>query len=121
MKDKDEDLLREISRRNWLILTVLVILSLFWRSLPVTLGVAGGGLLAVASYFWLYRSLRRMMAEPSRWSARRFQVQYVVRLAVLAAVLFVLVALVKVHPIALAAGLSVVVINLIWAAVKRTF
>lgn len=121
MKDQDEHLLEEIARRNWIILAFLVLLSLPWRSLDVTLGVLSGGLLAIIGYLWLYRSLQRTLAESSRHSAKGFQFSYLVRLGALAAALFLLIAIAKVHPVALAAGLSVVVINILWTTLKRSF
>lgn len=121
VKDKDEQLLEELARRNWIILALLVLLSLLWRSVDVTLGVLSGGLLAIIGYLWLHRSLQRTLSEASQYSARGFQFSYLVRLGALAAALFLLIALAKVHPVALAAGLSVVVINILWITLKRSF
>lgn len=119
--DKDEELLGEIARRNWIILGVLLVASLSWRSTSVTLGVLSGGLVAIIGYQWLFRSLRRMLAEPSRHAAKSFQISYLIRLGALAAALFLLVSLAGVHPVGLAVGLSVVVINILWTTIKRTF
>lgn len=121
MKDRDEQLLGDIARRNWIILACLLLLSLPWRSTAVTLGVLSGGLLAIVGYLWLHSSLKRMLAEPTRRSAKGFQVSYIIRLGALAAALFLLIALAKVHPVGLAVGLSVVVINILWTTVKRSF
>lgn len=119
MKDHDDErLLGEIARRNWLILVLLIALSLAWRSWPATLGVAGGGLLAIGGYLWLQRSLRKLLGVPEPGAARRFQFGFVVRLGVLAA-LFILLLKLGAHPLGLAAGLSVVVLNLFWTTVKR--
>jgi hypothetical protein len=117
----DENLLGEIARGNWIILCFLVLASLFWKSAAISAGVLCGGLLAITAYLWLYRSLRRILAEPSHLSARRFQVNYFFRLGFLAAVLFALITQVKVNPIALAVGLSTVVINILWTTLKRVF
>jgi len=121
VKDQDEHLLEEIARRNWIILACLVLLSLLWRSLPATLGVLAGGMLAIIGYLWLYRSLVKTLGEPSQRSARSFKFSYLVRLGALAAALFLLIALAKVHPVGLAVGLSVVVINIFWTTLKRSF
>jgi hypothetical protein len=117
----DENLLGDIARGNWIILCCLVLASLFWRSAAIFAGVLCGGLLAIIAYLWLYRSLRRILAEPSHLSARRFQINYFFRLGFLAAVLFALITLVKVNPIALAVGLSTVVINIFLTTLKRAF
>lgn len=121
MKDQDEQLLGDIARRNWVVLTGLVLLSLLWRSAAVTLGVLSGGLVAIGGYLWLHYSLKKVIATPSRHSARSFKISYIVRLGSLAAVLLLLIAVARVNPLGLAAGLSVVVINILWTTLKRSF
>lgn len=121
MKDQDDQLLGDIARRNWVVLTGLVLLSLLWRSAAVTLGVLSGGLVAIGGYLWLQHSLKKVIAEPSRHSARSFKFSYIVRLGSLAAVLLLLIAVAGVDPLGLAAGLSVVVINILWTTLKRSF
>jgi len=118
--DRDEQLLGEIARRNWILLAILVLLSLFWRSTPVTLGVLAGGILAIGGYLWLHHSLKRVLSEPSRHSARSFKISYFVRLGSLAAALLLLIVVAKVNPLGLAVGLSVVVINILWTTLKRS-
>ncbi len=120
MTEQNEDVLAEIGRRNWIILTLLTLLSLPWQSLEISLGVVSGGLLAIIGYRWLFRSLQRMLATPSPRSARSFQINYFVRLGTLGAALFALIALARVNPIGLAVGLSVVVINIGWTTLKRS-
>jgi hypothetical protein len=121
VKDQDDQLLGEIARRNWVVLTGLVLLSLLWRSVPVTLGVLSGGLVAIGGYLWLHHSLKKVIAAPSRHSARSFKFSYFVRLGSLAAVLLLLIAVARVNPLGLAAGLSVVVINILWTTLKRLY
>lgn len=115
---KDEQLLGLLARRNWLILVLLIVASLPWRSFEITAGVASGGLVAILGFGWLYLSLMRLIANPEGKAARRFKASYIIRLGALAATLFLLVAVAKVHPIALCIGLSVVVVNLFWTTVR---
>ncbi len=117
--DRDERLPAEIARRNWWILGFLLLLSLFWRSLPVTLGVLGGGLVAIGGYYWLHRSLQEALHPLSPGAAKRFKLSYIFRLAALAASLFILIVIVRVHPLALIAGLSVVMLNMLLTILKR--
>lgn len=119
VKASDEQLLGRLARRNWVILAGLVFLSLLFQSRPFTLGVLSGGLVAIAGYHSLYRSLQRILAGPEQGAARRFQFGYLLRLGSLAAGLVVLIVVVKVHPIGLVAGLSVVVLNLLWTTLER--
>jgi hypothetical protein len=108
-----------MARRNWVILAVLILASLFWRSPAVTFGVLSGGLLAILAYYWRYLALSRLLGAPSRQAAKGFQFNYMVRLAVLGSVLFLLIAKARVDPTALVVGLSVVVLNVLVTTMKR--
>jgi len=119
VNDPDAQLLNELARRNWIIFVLLCLASLAFGSREITLGVACGGLVAIIGYRWLHRSLSQMLAEPNRHSAKRFQIHYLFRLAALAVALFLLIGVVKINPLALAVGISVVVINLIYTTIKR--
>jgi len=121
VKDQDEHLLGDLARRNWAVLAGLLLLSLLWRSASVTLGVLSGGLVAIGGYRWLQHSLQKVISEPSRHSARSFKISYFVRLGSLAAILVLLIAVARVNPLGLAAGLSVVVVNILWTTLKRSF
>lgn len=119
MATQDEHLLRDIARRNWIILGLLILLSLFWWSQPITLGVAGGGLVAIFGHHWRERSLRKMLAQPHAASAKGFQIGYVIRLACLGSAIYLLIVKAQVAPLALAAGLSVVLVNIFWMTFRR--
>jgi len=121
VSDRDENLLGDIARRNWIILAVLILGSLPWQSAAVSLGVLGGGLVAIGGYFWLHRSLRQLLDTPQQGGRRKFQFGYIIRLGSLGAALLILIAVVKVNPVGLAAGLSVVVINILWTTIKRSY
>ena len=114
-------MLGAIARRNWVVLATLLLLSLLWRSPTVTGGVLAGGLVAIGGYYWLQHSLQRVLAEPSRYSARSFKISYFIRLGSLAAILLLLIAIAGVNPVGLAVGLSVVVINILWTTLKRLY
>lgn len=115
----DEELPRQLVRRNWQVLAILLLLSLFWWNLAVTLGVLCGGALALLSFHWMQFSLIRMFVQLDTGAPRRFQFSYMLRLATVAAVLYLFVAVLRVNPLALATGLSVVVVSIIWTTIER--
>jgi ATP synthase I chain len=121
VSDLDVRLLRDINRRNWIILTLFSLASLPWRSAAVTLGVLSGGLLAIIAHHWRYRALLGIIGSDAFGAARRFRVGYIVRLGTLALTLYVLIAILKVDPIALVTGLSVVVVNIFFTTWQRSF
>ncbi len=121
MSDADAQLLGDLARRNWIILAALTLGSLPWWSMEVTFGVVGGGLVAIGGYHWLHRSLRQLLEAPQTGGGRKFQFGYIIRLGSLAAALLLLITVVRVNPVGLAIGLSVVVINIGWTTIKRSF
>lgn len=114
MATQDEHLLRDIARRNWSILGLLILLSLLWWSVEITMGVAAGGMVAIFGHHWRERSLRKMLAQPYAGSTKGFQIGYIIRLAFLGSAIYLLIVKAQVAPLALAAGLSVVIINIFW-------
>lgn len=120
MPTGSERLIQELAGRNWLILAGMALISLCWRSFAVTAGVLGGGLVVIGGFRSLHRSLIRLLQEPGRGAGMSFHFRTLVRLACLAVAIFLLIGPLKVQPLALVAGLSVVVINLMWATLQRS-
>ena len=114
-----EQLPAVLHRRNWWILGGLLAASVPFANWPVTAGILAGGLVAIAGFAWLQRSLGRLLADPAHGARARYQFGYVTRLLVLAGVLALLIAVVKIHPVGLAIGLAVVVVNLLWLTLQR--
>jgi hypothetical protein len=114
-----EQLPAVLSRRNWLILAILLTASLPFGNMQVSSGVLAGGLVAITAFAWLQRSLNRLLADTGQDARTRYQFSYLIRLLALGLALAVLVAIVKIHPAGLILGLSVVIINLLWLALQR--
>jgi hypothetical protein len=121
MATGDDHLIRELACRNWIILCVMLAASLWWRSAPIVLGVLGGGLLVIAGFHSLHRSLVRLLLNRGRRSVIVFFCATPFRLLAIALVISVLVGPLGVHPLSLVTGLSVVVINLMLTAVMRVW
>lgn len=118
---KTDDLLPAlICRRNWLLWAGLTLASLLWRSQAVFFGVAAGGLISIAGFYWLRWSLAKLLATAGQHKGRGYQVTILLRLLVLAGLLFLLIGPAQVSPPALAVGLSVVVLNILGLALERT-
>ena len=119
VSDELERLPELLTRRNWIILLLLLLVSLPFGNFRLTMGILCGGLVAVAGFAWLRRSLQKLLDQPGHGARARYQLGYLVRLVVLAVVLGVLVAVIKINPVGLVIGLSVIVINLFWITVQR--
>jgi len=123
MTDQDAGLAKALARRNWVILVLMVVVSLLWRSTPITLGVLGGGLVIALNYHWMGRSLTRLLADPQRAPRRKVftGINYLLRLVVMGLAIYLLLVHVKVHPIGLAVGLSLYVVNLMYSTIRRLY
>lgn len=123
MTDQDAGLATALARSNWVILALMVVVSLLWRSPPVTLGVLGGGLVIAINYHWMGRSLTKLLADPQRAPQRKIftGISYLLRLVVMGLAIYLLLAHVKVHPIGLVVGLSLYVVNLMYSTIRRIY
>ena len=107
---EDEKLITTIKGLNWLGLVVLSLLGFALFSPGFGLGVVAGGLLIIANFSLLERSLKRLL-NPGTPSAGRagYLFKLYLRLLVLAAAIFVLISREMVDPFGLLLGLSLVV------------
>ena len=117
--DQIEQLPSQMARRNWIILALLLLGSLPFGNLELSVGILAGGLVAIGGFLWMKRSLNRLMEEPSGGAKFRYQFGYMIRLAALAVILALLITVAEVNTLGLIIGLSVVVINLFWMTIKR--
>ena len=108
-----------MARRNWIILSALLLASLLLQGPQFGLAVLLGGLLVIYSFSRIRRQLTILVEEPTRQMARKATLNYVLRLMALAALIAGILVIGKIHPIGLAVGLSVVVINLLWTTGSR--
>jgi hypothetical protein len=118
--DQIEQLPAQLARRNWIILALLLLGSLPFGNLALSMGILPGGLIAIGGFIWMRRSLDRLLNHTTGDTRFNYIFGCFIRLAVLAVILAVLIAIVKIHVIGLIIGLSVVVINLFWMTVQRT-
>lgn len=120
MPKTDELLPSLICRRNWFLWVGLTLASLFWRSQAVFFGVAAGGLISIAGFYWLRWSLAKLLATAGQHKGGSYRFTVLLRLLVLAGLLFLLIGPAQVSPPALVVGLSVVVLNILGLALERT-
>ncbi|NIQ92840.1 MAG: ATP synthase subunit I [Desulfuromonadales bacterium] len=119
MTENDAALVGQIARRNWIVLGLLVLGSLFFRSADVTTGILAGGLIAILGFTWMQRSLGRVMKNPGRGAIAKYKFTYFLRLATIGLLIWAVLVYAHVHPIGLIVGLSVIVVNLFWVTFRR--
>lgn len=116
-----EQIPTQLLRRNWIILFFLLAGSLPFGNLAFSGGILTGGLIAIGGFYWLQRSVGRLLHQPNGGARFRYQFGYVIRLVTLAAILAFLIAVINIHTLGLITGLSVVVINIFWFTLERAF
>jgi len=107
---KERSRLTSVERKNIIILLVLTLGSLIYKSSPITLGVFFGGVIITLN-FWL---LRRIVEGGLRTKENRpvFAFSYFFKFAALVAAIFVLINFKVVNILGLVIGLSTVFISI---------
>lgn len=117
--ENDHNLFRTLVVASAVLLVALVIGGWTFGSRGLAAGIACGGLLALGNTFWLKRSIERAMGLEPRQAGRFAVVRYVLRLAVLAGVLYLLIVKIGIDIIGLILGLSVLVLVIIGFSLYR--
>ncbi|MDH3555964.1 MAG: ATP synthase subunit I [Deltaproteobacteria bacterium] len=110
---KDEALLNRLEQFNWVLLALLASGSFVFFSRKFALGVLAGGILAVANYYLVKRSLRRAL-DPERQGKTRFLylLKYGLRFAALGLIIALLLIKGWVSPLGMLLGLSIIVLGI---------
>lgn len=118
---KDEALLKRLEQFNWVLLALLVSGSFVFFSRKFALGVLAGGILAVANYYLVKRSLRRAL-DPERQGKTRFLylLKYGLRFAALGLTIALLLIKGWVSPLGMLLGLSIIVLGIALVAVVES-
>jgi hypothetical protein len=98
---------------------VLVIASLIFRSLPITLGVLAGGLLAGINFVVLQKVVVKITAETSQSKAIAAALA-LVKFILLAVAIYIILSSKYIDPIGFVVGLSSVVITLVVMPLGRS-
>jgi hypothetical protein len=117
--ENDHNLFRTLTAASWILLALLVSGGWILGSPQFAAGIACGGFLALGNAFWLKRSIERAMGLEPRQAGRFAVARYVVRLAVLAGLLYLLIVKIGIDIIGLVVGLSVLVIVIIGCSLYR--
>jgi len=117
---KDEALLKRLEQFNWVLLALLASGSFVFFSRKFALGVLAGGILAVANYYLVKRSLRRAF-DPERQGKTRFLylLKYGLRFAALGLVIALLLIKGWVSPLGMLLGLSIIVLGIALVGVEQ--
>ncbi|PLX97971.1 MAG: hypothetical protein C0623_14145 [Desulfuromonas sp.] len=112
---------RSFFRRNWLILGVALLMALVFGSQPMTKGILAGGLISIASFYWLNRSLKKLLGPTATGSKFLMQILSMLKLVIIALILLLLIMNYDIDPIGILIGLSIIVANVFVVVIKSLF
>jgi hypothetical protein len=117
---KDEALLKRIEQFNWVLLALLTTGSFVFFSREFALGVLAGGILAIANFYLMKRSLLRAL-DPQRKGKTRFLylLKYYLRFAALGLMIALLLIKGWVNPFGMLLGLSIIVLGIALVGVEQ--
>jgi hypothetical protein len=117
---KDEALLKRIEQFNWVLLALLTTGSFVFFSREFALGVLAGGILAIANFHLMKRSLLRAL-DPQRKGKTRFLylLKYYLRFAALGLMIALLLIKGWVNPFGMLLGLSIIVLGIALVGVEQ--
>ncbi|MGE5838593.1 MAG: ATP synthase subunit I [Deltaproteobacteria bacterium] len=104
-----------LSVLNWVVLLCFSSVSYFSMGPVWTLGVLLGGLIAIANFTVLQRTVRRAFSPEGIHQGARFSIvgKYYLRLLALGVILYVLIRRGWIDPLGLAVGLSTVLLSIV--------
>ena len=118
-----EETYRTLRKRNWFILALLSSSSYFLFNPMLAAGVALGGLVAIASFSAMQRTVGRAFAIDRAGTRKKglIIIKVFLRLFLLGAVLYVLITKVEIDPVGLAIGLSTVVLGIVSLGISQAW
>lgn len=112
-KINENNIFAYVSRGSLLLTLLLTLITLLFGTLKFSAGIFVGGLLSTANFYWLRNILQRALKLQPHNAPRFAVLRYLVRLALLAGIIFLLLTSGNIDVFGLLLGLSVIVINII--------
>ena len=115
--------LQDIRTFNWIILLILSALSGVFMEAQFTLGVVLGGLIIIANFSILQRSVCMAFSDQGAMKGKKIAliVKFYFRLAIMGLILYILITGGWVNPLGLAVGLSIVVLSILNFGIRAAF
>jgi len=115
----DENIVTVLNAGSWILLALMACAGLFLVSGKFALGVLTGGVLAIANFYWLQSIMKRALLLPAERVSGFARIRYVLRLAIIALVIWTMIVRVGIDLKGLLVGLSVLVINIFALTIYR--
>jgi hypothetical protein len=115
----DENIVTVLNAGSWILLVFLAIAGWLLVSRHFAAGVIAGGVLAIANFNWLHSIIKRALLLSANRAGSFARIRYVLRLAIIAIIIWIMIIRVGIDLIGLLFGLSVLVINIFALTIYR--
>jgi len=115
----DENILTVLNAGCWILLALLAVAGWLLFSRHFAAGVIAGGVLAIANFNWLHSIIKRALLLSANRSGSFARIRYVLRLAIVAIIIWIMIIRFGIDLIGLLVGLSVLVINIFALTIYR--
>jgi len=105
----EDRLFAAVTAGSWVLVAVLFLAGYLFGSGRFAAGILAGGILAIGNFYWLKNTLRRVLQLQPQQAGSFAQFRYLLRLALVALVLYLLIVHTGIDIIGLILGLSVLV------------
>lgn len=106
----EDRLFAAVTTGSWILVGVLSLAGYVFGSGSFATGILAGGILAIGNFYWMKNTLRRVLHLEPRQASSFAQFRYLLRLALVALVLYLLIVHTGIDIIGLIIGLSVLVV-----------
>jgi hypothetical protein len=117
--DIQKRILRFITRANWILFAVALLVGLLACPRDFALGIFAGGLIVTVNFHLLARTLKKSLTPPHLVSHNVIIAKYYVRFIASGVIIFFLISGHYVDPRGLFIGLSIVVASIVVATVRE--
>ncbi len=114
MEKKHKNKIKDIERLSLVLLLIFTLISLFFVSLPVTLGVFLGGAIVIGNFYWLSRLVEKALSTEGS-SKVSLIINFLLKSAFLLGSVVLVTLYTKVDLIALLTGLTTIIIAVLLA------
>ncbi|CAG0963435.1 hypothetical protein GEOBC_00861 [Geobacteraceae bacterium] len=106
----EDRLFAAVTTGSWILVVILSLAGYVFGSGSFAAGILAGGILAIGNFYWLKNTLRRVLNLQPRQASNFAQFRYLLRLALVALTLYLLIVHTQIDIIGLIIGLSVLVV-----------
>jgi ABC-type multidrug transport system fused ATPase/permease subunit len=105
-----------IEKRSAQLLLLLLLVSLWFQSWSISLGLILGGGVAILNFRWLWRIVEKVLFEQKKF----YGIQAPMKFILLVVVVFFILRYLAVNPIAFVVGISTLVLGILFEVIRES-